>query len=88
MKKTAKKDTVFPHEFIGEEIIVVSSKNPQYNGIRGIIVDETKSTLTIQQDNATKILLKRDITFRLTRSGMIISGESINKRPEDRIKGK
>lgn len=78
---------IFPHELIGEEIEVMYSKNKSNLGIKGKIIDETKETITVVQDNGKKVvLMKQIITFKLMKSGKIISGEIIAKRPEDRLK--
>ncbi|MEK6939319.1 MAG: ribonuclease P protein subunit [Nanoarchaeota archaeon] len=79
---------IFPHELIGETIEVVSSKNKSNLGIKGKIIDETKETITVAQDNGKEVvLMKQIITFKLVNSGKIISGEVIARRPEDRLKG-
>ncbi|MBT4151278.1 ribonuclease P, partial [Candidatus Woesearchaeota archaeon] len=39
--------TTYPHELIGEEIVVVDATNPSLKGIKGKIIDETKHTLKI-----------------------------------------
>ena len=83
----ARKD-IFPHELIGETIEVMSSKNKSNLGIKGKIIDETKETITVAQDNGKEVvLMKQIITFKLVNSGKIISGEVIARRPEDRLKG-
>ena len=79
---------IFPHELIGETIEVMSSKNKSNLGIKGKIIDESKETITVAQDNGKDVvLMKQIITFKLMKSGKIISGEVIAKRPEDRLKG-
>ena len=79
---------IFPHELIGETIEVVSSKNKSNLGIKGKIIDETKETITVAQDNGKEVvLMKQIITFKLIKSGKVISGEAVAKRPEDRLKG-
>ena len=74
----------FPHELIGKEVTIIKATNPSLIGISGKIVDETKSTITLE----SKILLKNAITLKIKNSGEIISGKDIIKKPEDRIKGK
>jgi len=81
------KKKTYPHELIGKEIVVITSTNKHNEGICGIIVDETKSTLVVEHEGKTKRLLKNTITFKLTHNNMVISGAEINKRPEERIKG-
>ncbi|MEK6863116.1 MAG: ribonuclease P protein subunit [Nanoarchaeota archaeon] len=79
---------VFPHELIGEEIEVVDSKNKSNVGIRGKVIDETRETIKVlQEDSKEAVLMKKIIVFKLVKSGKIISGENIAKRPEDRLKG-
>ena len=81
------KAKIFPFELIGKEICIVESTNKFNQGICGKIVDETKSTLVVEQNGKMKRLLKNNITFKLSPKGTIIYGKEINKRPEERIKG-
>ncbi len=78
---------VFPYELIGEEIEVIRSKNKSNQGIKGKITDETKSTIMVEHHGKVKRLFKTNITFRLLKSKEVIAGETIIKRPEERIKG-
>ncbi len=82
------KKEIFPHELIGEEICVVDSTNKSHLGMAGKVVDETKSTIRIDQHGRTKVLLKDNITFKITRTGEILAGKDLLRRPEDRMKGK
>lgn len=77
-----KKD--YPYELIGQEITVVSSKNPSDLKVKGKIVDETKNTLKVSQSGKIKSLMKNNIVFKL--KDRIIEGKIINKRTEERIK--
>jgi len=77
----------FPYEIIGEEIEVLSSNNKSDMNVAGKVVDETKYTLKIEQNGVIKTLLKRNIVFRLKKSGRIIDGKDISKKPEERLKG-
>ena len=78
------KKTLYPHELIGEEVEVISSSNESQIGIKGKVINETKSTLNING----KVLLKNSITIKHLSSGEVSHGQEIAKRPEDRIKGK
>jgi RNase P/RNase MRP subunit p29 len=81
----------FPGELIGEEIVVSDAANKSLNGVRGIIIDETKETLVLMNDKnekRRKVILKSAIRkITLKSSGKEVSGEGIRKRPEERIKG-
>lgn len=82
-----KKKEIYPYELIGEEVEVVASKNENNQKIKGKIVDETRSTIKIEQEGKIKTLLKNNITLKLKKSSRLLKGEEINKRPEERIKG-
>jgi ribonuclease P protein subunit POP4 len=79
-------EKVYPHELIGETIEIVDSTNKSHMGLQGKVIDETKSTIVIEQQSQPKTLLKNNITLRL-KNGLVIKGTALLKRPEDRIKG-
>ena len=82
------KEIIYPHELIGKTIKIVDSTNMSNLNLVGDVVDETKNTLVISVGDKKKTLLKGSITFKIESSGEVISGKSIIKRPEDRMKGK
>ena len=56
---------------------------------RGISIDETKNTITIESKNKKiKILIKKDIIFTIQNKGekQTIIGSKIAFRPEERVK--
>jgi RNase P/RNase MRP subunit p29 len=77
-------------EFIGEEIEIVASNNPSLKGLKGTIIDETRETFKIKtsntndKTNAIKTVMKKGNTFNIGKT--IINGDTIAKRPEERIK--
>jgi len=73
----------FKGELIGSEIEDVGSKNNTLVGLKGIVIDETKNTITIQNKDIKK-LLKSHITIKI--DGEVVEGKTLQKRPEDRIK--
>ena len=77
----------FPHELIGKEITITRADNLGLLGITGKVVDETKFTLKVKHEGKVKILLKRNITFRIGATGPTIEGKNIAKKPEERLKG-
>jgi ribonuclease P protein subunit POP4 len=81
------KQKSFPEELIGEEITIVDSSNKSNVGLHGKIVDETKSTIKVVQGGRTLTVLKNTITFRIERTKKVIVGNTIIKRPEERLKG-
>ena len=82
---------IFRHELIGLPVKVVKSTHKGFVGIEGKVVDETKNTLTIEDDDEEKIIPKGVATFHFNLpDGNIIEieGKIIIARPEDRIKKK
>ncbi len=77
-------------ELIGLDIEVVDSHNPHLKGLRGKIIDETRNTLTIEHNSATKCLIKDQITFvtLINNRKVMINGALLVARPEERLKKK
>jgi ribonuclease P protein subunit POP4 len=74
-------------EFIGSIIEVVKSKNQDLKGTKGKIIDETKNTFIIlDEEKQEKTLLKKGAVFRIGEKEIL--GEKILCRPEERIKFK
>lgn len=78
--------TIFPDELIGEEITIVDSTNKSEIGLTGKVVDETKNTLTLDDQGKLKTIMKQNVNLRIIRTGKVIEGRAIAKRSEDRIK--
>jgi len=79
---------IYPHELIGQEIVVVESKNKSNLHLHGKVVNETRNTIEIEYHGEIKTLLKENITFKIVGTETIIEGKNIIKRPEERVKGK
>ena len=75
-------------EFIGKEIHVIEADNASLIGMKGNVVDETKSTFTIMANGTKKVLLKSQITFvcRHGNKKVRIDGKVMCMRPHDRLK--
>ena len=71
-------------ELIGKNITIVESANKSLIGIKGIVVDETKNTLSIETNGEIKKIVKDQCVFDI--EGKIINGKDITKSPEERIK--
>ncbi|MBU1201692.1 MAG: ribonuclease P protein subunit [Nanoarchaeota archaeon] len=71
-------------EYIGSEIEITKSKNKTLEGLKGVVIDETKNTFKIKTQNKTRTVLKKISTFKINEREII--GEQIVKRPHDRIK--
>ena len=69
-------------EFIGATIEIVDATNKSLVGKKGKVIDETKNTITLENK---KIILKNSVALKIGEK--IISGNTITKRPYERIKG-
>ena len=81
--------SIVQHEFIGLETKVVKSSNPNVVGISGRVVDETRNTFTILQDDNRKVVAKDTSVFDFVMpDGTVveIDGKVLIGRSEDRIK--
>ncbi len=77
----------FPHELIGEEVVVVEATNESLRGMQGVVVDETKNMISLELHGERKNVLKRGIVLKLLRTGELVRGEELTRRSEDRLKG-
>ncbi len=81
--------SILQHELIGLNAKVVKSVHPNYVGIAGRVMDETRNTLIIRYENKRKIVAKNAVVFYFTMpDGTVveIDGKEIVGRPENRIK--
>jgi len=81
--------TTLQHEFIGLNAEVVRSLHPNYVGIKGKVLNETRNTLVILHNNKKTMIIKNMAVFHFTMlDGTVveIDGKIIIGRPENRIK--
>lgn len=79
------------HELIGLEAEVAESTNPDAVGIAGVVVDESRNTLTLRTKKGEKSLVKEQcvFSFKLPSGERVkVDGKLLVARPEDRIKKK
>lgn len=77
----------YTDELIGKRLEVVDSDQESVRGMTGVIVDETKNTIKIEDDRE-RTLPKRGNEFKIIINDheMILKGDKLTYRPEDRIK--
>ena len=77
------------HEFIGLKVHVTSVKNKSLD-LKGTIIDETKNTIRIEEDDNTEKMIPKKgslFVFELPNGEKVeIDGNILSIRPEDRIK--
>jgi len=76
------------HDLIGFKVKVRHKKKKGKFTDSGIIIDETKNLLIVEQANKTKKYVKKEYLFRLLFDGGIleIDGEKIIGIPENRLR--
>ena len=75
-------------EFIGLNVKIVESKDPSLTDITGVIIDETKNTFLIENENKQIMIGKKGVKleFKIDGKKILIDGSKIIFRPENRIK--
>ncbi|MBU4300780.1 MAG: ribonuclease P protein component 1 [Nanoarchaeota archaeon] len=79
------------HELIGLEAEIIKSTDAKKQGIKGIIIDETKKMLLLRTDTDEKLVEKAVCEFQLTLPNskkVDVLGKLFFGRPEERIKKK
>jgi len=80
---------IYIHELIGLRVRVVSSFSEPYEGLGGIVVDETRNTLVVETGGRRLCIPKRPCVFEFViPSGdrCRVRGVDILNRPENRPK--
>jgi small subunit ribosomal protein S17 len=83
-------DNIARHELIGLEVRISGASNSNQKKIKGIIVSETRNTLTCNHRNKEKIVAKGEASFIFNLAGTLVEveGKTLIGRPEDRVKKK
>ncbi len=85
-------NNIFRHELMGLHVKVADSTHDGFVGIEGKVVDETKNTILIEQEDKTEKMVPKGVAtfhFNLPDGRIVeINGKIIIARPEDRIKKK
>ena len=83
--------TIVQGELIGLDAKVVKSTNPSNIGISGKVIDETRNTLVIRQNEENRVVIKETAVFQFALpNGTVVEvvGTAISGRSEDRVKRK
>lgn len=83
------KENLLQHELIGLEAEVIGSNNTSLEGKEGVIMDETKNTLTLEENGELTVLPKKEVSLSITLpegQKVKVEGKKLLVRPEDRIK--
>ncbi len=70
-------------DIIGENIEIEDASDKRNVGIKGIVVNETKNTITLR-NNANRMIQKRYTVIKI--NGKLVKMDDILFRPEEKIK--
>lgn len=73
-------------ELIGLDIEITKAKSNSLVGLIGKVVDETKNTIVIENNNKKKTILKSQVMILIKNKGVIIDGKDLVGRVEERIR--
>ena len=75
---------IYNNNWLGKTLNVVHSNDETLVSKQGIVIDETKKTITIQEDGRLVKLGKSSIKFTISDSDVVIDGALVGQRPENR----
>lgn len=90
MRSSSRKENadVARRELIGLEV-TVQSAHPGWDGLSGTVVDETKNTIVVASSSGKEARVPKTgqrFGFRVGDERIVVRGEDITFRPEDRTK--
>ncbi|MAK96788.1 MAG: hypothetical protein CL996_04750 [Euryarchaeota archaeon] len=71
--------------WIARELVITSSNDESLIGRSGLVIDETRETITLLENNKQVIFGKSSIEFNIGGSDATIVGKLVRQRSEDRI---
>jgi RNase P/RNase MRP subunit p29 len=71
--------------WIGRDMVVTSSPDAALIGRSGLIIDETRETIIILENDREVVLGKNSIEFNIGGSNATVVGTLLRQRSEDRI---
>ena len=77
--------SVLNQSWIARELVITSSNDESFIGRNGLVIDETRETITLLENNKQVIFGKSSIEFNIGGSDATIVGKLVRQRSEDRI---
>lgn len=75
---------IYNDNWLGKTLNVIHSNDSTLVSKQGLVIDETKKTITIQEDGRLVKLGKSSIKFTISDSNVVIDGALVGQRPENR----
>ncbi len=83
------KENLLQHELIGLKMEILDSSDPTLIGKEGVIMDETRNTITLKENEKLKKIPKKENVLSITTpkgEKVKVQGTELIARPEDRVK--
>lgn len=83
------KENLLQHELIGLQAKIIESSEETLENREGIIVNETRNTLTLKEKNKLKTIPKSQVKLSIilpNKEKVNINGKKLIARPADRVK--
>tara|TARA_A200000159_G_scaffold127141_1_gene122610 strand:- start:225 stop:488 length:264 start_codon:yes stop_codon:yes gene_type:complete len=75
---------IYNNNWLGKTLNVIQSNDETLVSKQGLVIDETKKTITIEEDGRLVKLGKSSIKFTISDSDVVIDGALVGQRPENR----
>ena len=75
---------IYNDNWLGKTLNVIHSNDSTLVSKQGLVIDETKKTITIREDGRLVKLGKSSIKFTISDSDVVIDGALVGQRPENR----
>ena len=75
---------IYNDNWLGKTLNVIHSNDSTLVSKQGLVIDETKKTITIQEYGRLVKLGKSSIKFTISDSDVVIDGALVGQRPENR----
>ena len=75
---------IYNDNWLGKTLNVIHSNDSTLVSKQGLVIDDTKKTITIQEDGRLVKLGKSSIKFTISDSDVVIDGALVGQRPENR----
>ncbi|CAI8170796.1 MAG: Uncharacterised protein [Methanobacteriota archaeon] len=78
-------NSLYNQSWIGREIEITSSPDNSLVGRKGMVIDESRETITLLENNNEVVFGKASINFNIGGTDATIQGSLVRQRAEDRI---
>ena len=75
---------IYNNNWLGKTLNVIHSNDQTLVSKQGLVIDETKKTITIEEDGRLVKLGKSSIKFTISDCDVVIDGALVGQRPENR----